>query len=40
MGKNDRWIAATTHALQAELIMTDKDFIHSDNVFFKVNWIQ
>ena len=40
MGKNDLWIAATTHKAKAELITTDKDFLHLDNVFFKVYFIE
>ena len=40
MGKNDIWIAATAHALQATLITTDKDFSHLHNVFFEVALIQ
>jgi predicted nucleic acid-binding protein len=40
MGKNDLWIAATTHSLQADLITTDKDFLHLDEVFFKVHYVE
>jgi predicted nucleic acid-binding protein len=40
MGKNDLWIAATTEHIEAELITTDKDFNHLDNVFFKVHQIE
>ena len=40
MGKNDLWIAATAHSLQADLITTDKDFLHLDNVFFKVHYVE
>ncbi|MCS6824909.1 MAG: type II toxin-antitoxin system VapC family toxin [Cytophagaceae bacterium] len=36
MGKNDLWIAATAHALDAVLITTDNDFDHLHNIFFKV----
>lgn len=36
MGKNDLWIAATTMAVGAKLITTDKDFDHLDGVFFEV----
>jgi len=36
MGKNDIWIAATTYLLEATLITLDKDFLHLDEVFFKV----
>jgi tRNA(fMet)-specific endonuclease VapC len=39
MGKNDIWIAATAHALQATLITTDKDFNHLHQVFFEVAFI-
>ncbi len=40
MGKNDLWIASTAHTLQADLITTDKDFMHLDSVFFKVHYIE
>ncbi len=40
MGKNDLWIAATAHSLQADLITTDKDFLHLDTIFFKVHYIE
>lgn len=36
MGKNDLWIAATAHVLQANLVTTDKDFDHLHQVFFDV----
>lgn len=36
MGKNDLWIAATTHAIKANLVTTDKDFDHLDDIFLKV----
>jgi predicted nucleic acid-binding protein len=36
MGKNDVWIAATTHVAKATLITTDADFEHLDPLFFKV----
>lgn len=36
MGKNDLWIAATTKHIGAQLITTDKDFDHLNNVFFKL----
>ncbi|MGB0930057.1 MAG: hypothetical protein ACPGVB_04735 [Chitinophagales bacterium] len=40
MGKNDIWIAATTKSIEgAELITTDRDFEHLDDVFSKVNYI-
>ncbi|MFY7786653.1 MAG: type II toxin-antitoxin system VapC family toxin [Thermoflexibacteraceae bacterium] len=39
MGKNDLWIAATTKTLKAELITTDKDFLHLNDIFFKVHYI-
>lgn len=35
MGKNDLWIAATAAVLKAELLSTDKDFMHLHNIFFK-----
>ena len=40
MGKNDLWIAATTKHIEAELITTDNDFNHLDNIFFKVHVIK
>lgn len=36
MGKNDIWIAATTHATDAMVLTTDGDFDHLNNVFFDV----
>lgn len=36
MGKNDLWIAATAHALDALLITTDGDFDHLDNLYFEL----
>ena len=36
MGKNDLWIAATTHVLDLTILTTDNDFDHLDNVFIKV----
>jgi tRNA(fMet)-specific endonuclease VapC len=36
MGKNDLWIAATTHLTKADLISNDNDFDHLDGVYFKV----
>ena len=36
MGKNDLWIAATTHALNAVLLTTDNDFDHLHHLFFEV----
>jgi tRNA(fMet)-specific endonuclease VapC len=36
MGKNDLWIAATAHALEATLLTTDQEFSHLDTVFCKV----
>lgn len=36
MGKNDIWIAATAHAINATLLTTDKDFLHLDTIFCKV----
>ncbi len=37
MGKNDLWIAATTHTLQGELLTRDGDFDHLHSVFFTVH---
>ena len=39
MGKNDLWIAALTHILDATLLTTDADFDHLDDIFFKVERI-
>lgn len=36
MGKNDLWIAATTHSMDATLLTTDDDFDHLHKVFFEV----
>jgi len=36
MGKNDLWIAAATHALEATLLTTDGDFDHLNDVYFKL----
>ena len=36
MGKNDIWIAATAFTLGAELITTDRDFEHLNDVLMKV----
>ena len=36
MGKNDLWIAAAAHVIQAILLTTDKDFLHLDKTFFDV----
>lgn len=36
MGKNDLWIAATAHALEATLLTTDGDFDHLNEVYLKV----
>jgi predicted nucleic acid-binding protein len=40
MGKNDLWIAALTAYIDAELLTTDKDFDHLNNVFFTVHRIK
>jgi tRNA(fMet)-specific endonuclease VapC len=39
MGKNDLWIAASAHVLQATLMTTDKDFTHLDPQFLQINFI-
>jgi tRNA(fMet)-specific endonuclease VapC len=36
MGKNDLWIAATTHLAQATLITTDADFDHLNGLYFPI----
>jgi tRNA(fMet)-specific endonuclease VapC len=40
MGKNDLWIAATTHVLEATLITTDGDFTHLKDVYMGLEYIQ
>jgi predicted nucleic acid-binding protein len=39
MGKNDLWIAATTHLLNATLVTTDHDFDHLDPSFIQLHKI-
>jgi len=39
MGKNDLWIAATAVVENAELITTEKDFIHLDGEFLTVHYV-
>ena len=39
MGKNDLWIAATTHALGARLLTTDRDFDPLSPMFLERGWI-
>ncbi|MFM7853963.1 MAG: hypothetical protein ACKO96_19080, partial [Flammeovirgaceae bacterium] len=34
MKKNDLWIAATAHALDAVILTTDGDFDHLENLYF------
>lgn len=36
MGKNDLWIAATAHLLDATLVTTDSDFDHLDGEYLKL----
>lgn len=36
MKKNDLWIAATAHALDAVLLTTDGDFDHLNNLYFEL----
>ena len=36
MKKNDLWIAATAHALDAVLLTSDGDFDHLDNLYFEL----
>ena len=33
MGKNDLWIAATAHEINATLVSTDQDFLHLEGKF-------
>jgi tRNA(fMet)-specific endonuclease VapC len=37
MGKNDLWIAATVHVLEATLLTTDNDFDHLQDTFIKID---
>lgn len=37
MGKNDLWIAATAHAMDAMLLTTDGDFDHLHDVYIEVH---
>ncbi len=39
LGKNDLWIAATTHVLGAKLLTTDRDFDRMDPLFLHRDWI-
>lgn len=39
MGKNDLWIAATAAFLDLQLVTTDKDFDHLNEVFCSVRYI-
>lgn len=38
IGKNDLWIAATASVLNIPLITTDKDFLHLDKIFLKLEY--
>ncbi len=40
MGKNDLWIAATTHVLGGTLITTDADFMHLKDIYFALEFIK
>ena len=40
MGKNDLWIAATTHVLDATLITTDADFTHLKDIYLGLEYIK
>ena len=39
MGKNDLWIAATAHIMNARLITMDKDFQHLDGEYFDLVYL-
>jgi tRNA(fMet)-specific endonuclease VapC len=39
MGKNDIWIAATCSVLNGTLLTIDKDFMHLNGVFLKLEYI-
>lgn len=36
MGKNDLWIAATAHIINANLVTTDNDFLHLHKSYFNL----
>ncbi|MFK7984113.1 MAG: type II toxin-antitoxin system VapC family toxin [Saprospiraceae bacterium] len=36
MGKNDLWIAATAHVINASLVTTDNDFLHLHTSYFNL----
>lgn len=40
MGKNDIWIAATSHVLNAALVSMDSDFQHLNGVFIDLKFIK
>lgn len=40
MGKNDLWIAASASVLDATLLTMDKDFVHLNGEFLKVELIE
>ena len=40
MGKNDLWIAATTHVLAGTLITTDADFMHLKDIYIGLEYIK
>ncbi len=40
MGKNDLWIAATAHVLDATLITTDADFTHLKDIYIGLEFIK
>ncbi|MFK7982370.1 MAG: hypothetical protein AB8G86_20480 [Saprospiraceae bacterium] len=37
MGKNDLWLAATSYAINAKLVTTDKDFDHLNHSFLEID---
>lgn len=39
MGKNDLWIAATTHILRAKLLTADQDFHHLNDIFIDLEYL-
>lgn len=40
MGKNDLWIAATSHISGSRLVTTDDDFDHLDPGFISVDKVE
>lgn len=39
MGQNDLWIAAIASSFDIALVSTDQDFVHLDDEFIKLKYI-